>query len=247
MSHWETRRTQLGSLDCQIVERGSAADIAVVLCHGYGAPGDDLVSLAEVFIDYLGDAADRLRFIFPIAPLQPPELAPYGGRAWWAINMAALLAANQASTFSQLHDKTPPGIDSATQMLQSCVEAAILELGDGGRYVLGGFSQGAMLTMNTALMSALPPPEVLVQFSGTLICQVQWKQALDQGRLSQTDVIQSHGRQDPILPFSSAESLHGLLNGACQSAQMISFNGPHTIAGEALSQVAIRLKAMLNR
>jgi phospholipase/carboxylesterase len=208
MSKWGTRRTHLGSLDCQVVERGSAAEIAVLLCHGYGAPGDDLVSLAEVFIDYLGEAADRLRFIFPIAPMQPPELAPYGGRAWWAINMAALLAANQASAFSQLHDKTPPGIDSATQMLQSCVQAALDELADGGRYVLGGFSQGAMLTMNTALMSTLPPPEVLVQFSGTLICQTQWKQALDQGRLSQSDVIQSHGRQDPILPCRTPRTSH---------------------------------------
>jgi len=244
MSGWAARTEKVGQLDCRVIAHGDQAKIAVILCHGYGAPGEDLVSLAEVFIDFLGDWAADFRFIFPAAPLQPPEIAVFGGRAWWEINMAALFAASQASTFSQLHDKSPPGIDQATEMLVSTITQTLADLGGSGRYVLGGFSQGAMLTMNTTLVSRLPPPELLVQFSGTLVCGPQWKSHLDAGRLRQTGVIQSHGRQDPILPFSSAQTLFELIKDACQSAKFLPFNGPHTIPMEALSEVAVRLKAM---
>ena len=246
MTNWVARQETLGGLDCRIVEFGSKGEIAVILCHGYGAPGDDLVSLAEVLIDYLGETARRFRFVFPAAPLQPGELAAYGGRAWWEINMAALLAASQSKSFSQLHDKTPPGIDRATEMLVACIEETRAGLvGKDRRYVLGGFSQGAMLTMNTTLESDLTPPELLVQFSGTLVCRTRWDERIAEGRLRATDVIQSHGRIDPILPFSSAEALHELLAGRCRSAEFHPFNGPHTIPMEALSHVAGRLRTLV--
>lgn len=244
MSGWAAKSEKVGQLDCRVIEYGDRAKVAVILCHGYGAPGEDLVSLAEVFIDFLGDQAADFRFVFPAAPLQPAEIAVYGGRAWWEINMAALLAASQASAFSQLHDKTPPGIETATEMLVSTITQSLADLGGSGRYVLGGFSQGAMLTMNTTLLSDVPPPELLVQFSGTLVCQPQWQTQLDTGRLRQTEVVQSHGRQDPILPFSSAQTLFGLIENACKSAKFLAFNGPHTIPMDALGEVAVRLKAI---
>jgi len=143
-----------------------------------------------------------------------------------------------------LHDKSPPGIETATEMLVSTISQSLDDLGGSGRYVLGGFSQGAMLTMHTSLLSDVPPPELLVQFSGTLVCQSTWQTQLGAGRLRQTDVVQSHGRQDPILPFSSAQTLFGLIENACKSAKFLPFNGPHTIPMEALSEVAVRLKAI---
>lgn len=246
MSGWAAKTEQVGQLKCRVIQYGDQAKVAVILCHGYGAPGEDLVSLAEVFIDFLGDRAGDFRFVFPAAPLQPPEIAVYGGRAWWEINMAALLAASQASAFNQIHDKTPPGIETATEMLVSTITQTMAELGDSGRYVLGGFSQGAMLTMNTTLLADVPPPELLIQFSGTLVCQTDWQSQLDAGRLRETDVVQSHGRQDAILPFSSAQTLFRLIENACRDAKFIPFNGPHTIPMEALSEVAVRLKAMVS-
>jgi phospholipase/carboxylesterase len=246
MSGWLAKTEKVGQLDCRVIGHSDRSKIAVILCHGYGAPGEDLVSLAEVFIDFLDESSADFRFIFPAAPLQPPEIAVYGGRAWWEINMAALLAASQASAFSQLHDKTPPGIEASTEMLVSTIKQALADLGDGGRYVLGGFSQGAMLTMNTTLVSDVPPPEMLVQFSGTLVCQSQWQTQLDAGRLRQTDVVQSHGRQDPILPFASAQALFGMVENASRSAKFLAFNGPHTIPMEPLSEVAVRLKGMVS-
>ena len=59
--------TQLGSLHATIA---SASDdpphLAVILCHGYGAPGDDFVSLAdEITRRMSSDRARLLRFYFP--------------------------------------------------------------------------------------------------------------------------------------------------------------------------------------
>lgn len=239
----QIRSAMLGELECTVIDGGDAPEIAVVLCHGYGAPGDDLVGLAGALFDLLDDVAGRFRFVFPEAPLSPPELADYGGRAWWAINMAALLAASQSRTFSELHESSPPGAAEATELLAGCVHEVLSDLGGKKpQYVLGGFSQGAMLTANAVLSGEVPPPAMLVLFSGTLIRKPHWQDALLSGRLSRTRVLQSHGRLDPILPFSSAETLHRLIKASRSDAEFIAFDGPHTIPPAAVETLALRLR-----
>src|SRR6185295_4294398 len=60
----------------------AAAATTVVLLHGFGAPGDDLVSLARVI-----HPPPATRFVFPAAPL---ELAGMFGdaRDWWMLDLA---------------------------------------------------------------------------------------------------------------------------------------------------------------
>lgn len=246
MTAMTRRRERLGTLDCQVIDSGPRPALAIVLCHGFGAPGDDLVSLADAIVGEATPSARSVRFVFPAAPLQPPELAPYGGRAWWNINMAALLAASESKSFAQLHDAVPPGIDQAADALIACVEATLEQLaanadGHPPRYFLGGFSQGAMLTTHVALSGSVPAPETLIQLSGTLICRASWQAALEAGLLAETDVIQSHGTIDPILPFSSAEVLRQLVQPHCRQHTFIPFHGPHTIPMESITAIAAQL------
>jgi len=240
----ELRRHKYASLDTVVAQSGPSPTIPVILCHGYGAGGSDLVSLAEPLTDWLEEASEQFQFVFPAAPLSPPELAMYGGRAWWEINMSKLLAASQSGSFEELHDIEPPGIERATTLLAACVNEVLQKLGTTGPYVLGGFSQGAMVAMNAALRSNLPQPDLLIQFSGTVVCRPHWKAALAAGQLSKCSVLQSHGRQDAILPFSSAEVLSDLLEEANVDHQFIAFNGPHTIPMDALMQLAVKLKQL---
>jgi phospholipase/carboxylesterase len=240
----QLRHQQYGSLQCVVVESGVRPTIPVILCHGYGAPGNDLVSLVEPLADWLEDSIERFSFVFPAAPLAPRDMSMYGGRAWWAINMAALLAASETGKFSELHDVEPPGMADATSALVTCVSAVLEDAGPSRPYVLGGFSQGAMVTMNASLRSTLPPPKLLVQLSGTVVCRPKWQIALASGRLSDTFVLQSHGRQDTILPFQSAEVLRDLLVAADVDQQFVAFDGPHAIPMEPLMQLAIRLKRL---
>jgi phospholipase/carboxylesterase len=60
-------------------------------------------------------------------------------------------------------------------------------------------------------------------------------------------VLQSHGRQDPILPFSDAGLLRDLLLEAGLSVDFLPFDGPHTISEEALEHLGALLLALLKK
>ncbi|ELP35359.1 MAG TPA: lysophospholipase [Rhodopirellula baltica] len=248
--------SSFGELACTVVDGSDQPWLPVILCHGYGAPGDDLVGLTDYLIDKLGDAAKAVRFVYPVAPGDLADQGMPGGRAWWPLNMASLQQLLQTSQFDQLHDQTPPGIETASGQLVSVVQSVLNNMpadppacsgspsmgGETSRpYVLGGFSQGAMVTMNTALTGDIPPPDVLVQFSGTLVCGPQWIDAASKsgsGRLKATRVLQSHGTQDQILPFSSAATLADTLHEEALEWEFRAFQGPHTIEAGTLDHLA---------
>ena len=237
----EALRTQIASLDCIVVDGGTDPSIGVVICHGYGASYEDLAGLSNEWISLLGDQGGKFRFVFPDAPNSLAELGMPQGRAWWPINMARLAEAVQAATFEELHEHEPPGITEVRLALCETITAVKEQLvGDETPLVLGGFSQGAMLAMDTALRGYIAPPQLLIQFSGTVICRPQWQQAMD--RLSGTAVFQSHGTIDPILPYASAEALNQMLLTAGVENKFHSFQGPHTIDLESVTLTAEMLR-----
>lgn len=230
-------RTRIDSLDCIVVDGGPSPRIAVVICHGYGASYEDLAPLSGEWIGLLGENAGRFRFVFPDAHHTLADLGMPYGRAWWPINMARLAEAVQASNFDQLHQHEPPGIEEARQRLGGTIREVMESLdGEATPLVLGGFSQGAMLTMDTSLRGDVPSPQLLLQFSGTIICESQWRSSLK--RLKDAFVFQSHGKIDPILPYTSAVALNQMLTGAGISVDFHSFLGPHTIDVESVVRSA---------
>ena len=63
---------RLGDLDCIVVDTAgndSPPAAVAIFCHGFGAPGTDLVPLASVLARSLGDQVHQLRFVFPAAPM----------------------------------------------------------------------------------------------------------------------------------------------------------------------------------
>ncbi len=234
----------IGDLDCVVLDGGAEASIAVVVCHGYGAPGDDLVPFGAQWAQLLGADAAKFRFVFPYGPLTLAELGMPSARAWWPLNMQKLMLAVQAQQFDELHIHEPPGLETARNKLTGTIDRVMEWLaGDDPQLVLGGFSQGAMLTMDVALRGATPPPAVLIQMSGTLICRDQWRQAAP--RLAHTQIIQSHGTADPILPFDSATALRDLLTAEQLDVQFVPFAGPHTVGAEMLAACAHALQKLV--
>ena len=65
-----TQKLDVAGLTTRIVGP-TDAKTTVVLLHGFGAPGDDLVALAQ----FLAARAPQTRFVFPAAPLH--ILQPY--------------------------------------------------------------------------------------------------------------------------------------------------------------------------
>ena len=237
----EAQRVQLGPLDCIVVDGGPKPTALAILCHGFGAPGDDLANLASYLMQATGRAAESIRWIFPAAPIDLTDQGMPGGRAWWPLNMARLAMLFQTQSFEELHTETPPGLDEASSLLEQTITQAKEQLRkeadqESVPLLLGGFSQGAMVTLNVALASDACRPDVLVQYSGTLICRERWQEQAS--RLKAVPVIQTHGTADPILPFSSAELLRDVLVEAGVTVDFYAFDGPHTIEMQGIQAVA---------
>ena len=237
----------LGGLSCQVVDalpEGQDPQLVVVFCHGYGAPATDLVPLGPELIDLNADLGPVLQFIFPAAPLSLDELGLYGGRAWWQLDVARLTAAIERGESRILRDACPKGLEESRKMLNVLVEEVQQQTGlPTSKIVLGGFSQGAMLAIDVALRLPEPPGGLCI-YSGTLLCEEIWRElAAKRGRLP---VLQSHGHQDPILPFQAAEWLRDLLREAEMDVDFVPFQGVHVIPFEAIHKFAAMLGRIAN-
>jgi phospholipase/carboxylesterase len=206
---------------------GNGEGPAILLCHGFGAPGDDLVALARAI-----DAGPGVRWFFPEAPLE----LDWGGRAWWEIDLERRVALAARGQADQLRDETPPGLAEARAALEATLTA--LERHHGvrrDRLILGGFSQGAMLATEIAL-AAETPFAGLVILSGTLLSQDRWA-AGARARGSSLHVLMSHGRRDPLLRFEDAEALRALLEAGGASVAWVEHGGQHEIPPVVLDRL----------
>lgn len=236
------RRLTLVGLDVIVTggedREGGGDGPLVVLCHGFGAPGEDLVPLFRQLA-----VPREVRFAFPAAPLDlGAALGPAygGGRAWWMIDPSALAEASRGVR----RDRTrvvPEGLAEARNSLMALLD----ELGaQPEKTVLGGFSQGAMLSLDVALR--LPHRLAgLALMSGSIVAIDEWTPNLE--ALSGVPVMQSHGRGDPLLPFDVAEKLRDLLRGAGADVRWVEFSGGHTIVGSVLDALGTLVNHVANR
>ena len=237
--------TALGSLRCRVLDAlpaDSKPKKLVLLCHGYGASGDDLVDFGPMMMENSDVISNSCRFIFPAAPHDLAHLGMPGGRAWWPINMARLAEMQQTRDFHELTHLEPPGLAEASVMLRECIDAALAQNNlREADLIVGGFSQGAMVTTSVTLSGLRPA--VLAIFSGTLLHRTEWARLADLHPGCR--VIQSHGYQDPLLPMSAAVELKDLLNHAGFDVTFTEFHGGHTIPMPALTSLQSAIEACL--
>lgn len=188
-------------------ERGGTA---VVLLHGYGASGDDLVSLARSL------AHPRTRYLVPAGPLALPN----GGRAWWPFKARSAYNAEQELLVPS--EQLLP----ARARVQGVLRTVRERYAPDALYLLG-FSQGAMLALDVALQSS-PAVDRLAVLSGALL--VPSSAQLHQARTARPSVFVSHGRDDRVLRFAGAEHLVAELKSADYAVIFSPFNGGHEIS-----------------
>ena len=220
----------------QQLDESVSPKLVVILCHGFGAPGTDLVGLGPELLDSHVSIAGAVQFIFPEAPLSLDGVGMSGARAWWQLDMERLLAAAQGGTFRDLRNDRPDGLPEAREKLMALIDEVRERTGlPMSRIVLGGFSQGSMLATDVALRLAEPPAYLCV-WSGTLLSEDVWRElAAKRGPLN---VLQSHGRHDPILPFEAAIWLREMFDESGFDVDFIEFPGIHTIPHPALVSFA---------
>jgi phospholipase/carboxylesterase len=206
---------------------------AIVLLHGFGAPGDDLVSLSDEL-----DPPEDTWLIFPEGPLDLSEhMGPICAdrRGWWltdSIRLQLAMFTEQPQLAAQVAGHLR---ETARPALTAFLDALQAELGIGPeRIVLGGFSQGAILTLDCLLCDDRPWSGLLF-LSGTLV-------DLDELRKRSTEragmhVLISHGRLDPILPFALAKQLHDELTRAGWDTHFVPYEGSHGIPPVVLQAI----------
>jgi phospholipase/carboxylesterase len=201
--------------------RGGGDGPLVVMLHGFGAPGDDLVPLARVI-----PAPAGTRWLFPAAPHPLP--GPFaGGRAWWMVDFERRERLRWLGREAEMSREVPEGLVEARDGVTALLEAALPALGARpGATVLGGFSQGAMLACDVALRDPRPWAG-LALLSPTLIAAPEWEALAP--RRAGLPVFMSHGRADPLLPFPFSERLRDLLTGAGLAVTWRPFEGGHEV------------------
>jgi phospholipase/carboxylesterase len=241
--HSQSRR--IGRLECAVVDdlpQGVKPELEVVLCHGFGAPGDDLVPIGHEILRAAPHLAEKVQFIFPAAPLSLDDQGLYGGRAWWPLNVARLAEAIERGELRDQRTHLPAELPLARDRLLETLQVLQQETGlPLSRFVLGGFSQGSMVAAEVALR--LPQsPAALIIWSGTLLCEEVWRELAKKHR--GLPVLQSHGRVDPILPIEGAQWLRDLLEEAGAEVEFLEFYGPHTIPMSALQRTVALLERL---
>jgi phospholipase/carboxylesterase len=158
---------------------GGKPDYLVILSHGYGADGNDLIALAPYWQQLLPGAA----FVAPNAP-ERCEMSPIGYQ-WFGITGL------DPDTLYQ-------GVTRAAPTLDAFIDRELERAGlDESRLALVGFSQGTMMSLHVGLRRAKAPAAIL-GFSGALAGPEQ----LAAEMRVKPPVMMIHGDSDDMLPVT---------------------------------------------
>ncbi len=161
---------------------GNAPQQLVILCHGVGADGNDLIGLAPYFAKVLPDAM----LIAPNAP-EAYDMAPMGYQ-WFSLD--------EATAETRL-----AGTQAAAPALNAFIDRQLEILGlDDSQLALVGFSQGTMMALHVALRREKRMAGV-IGYSGALVGE----ELLLSEVISRPPVLLVHGQMDDIVPPDSLD------------------------------------------
>ena len=197
---------------------GARPERLVVLLHGLGANGNDLIGLA----DQWRHLSPTTAFLSPDAP-EPCDMAPFGYQ-WFS-----------------LQDRSPERIEAGVRAAAPLVDAFIDEHCQArqiapDRVALLGFSQGCMMSLFVGLRRQSAVAAV-VGYSGVLVAP----QKLADEIVSRPPVLLVHGEADPVVPFQMLAAAQGGLEAVDVEVQAVGRPG----LGHGIDEEGIRHGAAL--
>jgi phospholipase/carboxylesterase len=194
-----------------------------VLLHGVGSNEQDLFSLAP-FLD------PRLLIISARAP----HVVGPGAFAWYHIEFTPKDFIND-----------PAESEASRKIMCNFVAEAIEAYGaDPQRVILGGFSQGAIMTLSVAITQ----PKLLrgaCVFSGRLLPEMK-AIAAPASEMSGLPILVSHGTLDQVLPIWLGRETRDYLSTLPVELSYHEYPVPHTIGEQGLADAAKWLTAVID-
>jgi phospholipase/carboxylesterase len=188
-------------LDHLLRPAAGEADGALVLLHGRGADEHDLFGLLDLL-----DPERRLLGITPGGPLALPP----GGRHWYRLG--------------GIPTPEPETFLATAPLLASFLDALPVP---ADRVVLGGFSQGAVMSWAMALGPERPRPAGVLALSGFLPRVPGFP--LDPARLRGLPVAIAHGALDPVIPARFGAEAAEAMEAAGAALVRLETPVPHTV------------------
>ena len=193
---------------------GGAAQQLVILLHGVGADGKDLIELAP----HLGQIFPNAAFVAPNAPNRYDQ--GLSGYQWISSGIRVEAEAVEA-------------VKAAADRLNAFIDEELRSTGLGPQNLaLTGFSQGTMMSLYTAPRRAQPIAGVL-GYSGRLVGGDQ----LAAETVSRPPIFLAHGEMDPVVPVESMDVAEKVLSESGFSVQTLRCpNLGHSIDEDGLVQ-----------
>jgi len=198
--------------------RSGPARALVVLLHGYGADGNDLIGLGRAWQELLPQAA----FVSPHAP-EPCGQAP-AGRQWFAL------------TFRDPNERWL-GANKAAPVLEAFLRTELERRNlPPSALALVGFSQGTMMALHVGLRRA-PPPFAIVGYSGLLVVPPDTNpEKLAAEIKAHPPVLLIHGDRDELIP---PQALYHAASGLAALGIPVEWHMSHGI-GHGIDQEGMR-------
>ena len=198
----------------------------VILLHGYGADGNDLIGIGEVLAEYLPE----VKFLAPNAP--DPCINNPLGYQWCPIPR---LDGSSEESAAQ-------AMARAVDLLNAYLDDVAVEEGIGpDRTVLVGFSQGAMMGLHVGPRRAQALAGI-VGFSGWLAAP----ERLPSEIRTRPSVLLVHGDIDDVVPPAALPAAaEGLTAAGIQVTTHVSGGMGHGIAPDGLGLALRRIQEVL--
>jgi len=202
---------------------GQPATQAVILLHGYGADGSDLISLGQ----HWGTMLPEATFIAPNAPT-PCAGSPFGFE-WFPLEI----------------DRAASRLDGARQaaaVVREFLDDLWTQTGIAPqRTILAGFSQGAMMALHVGT-SLEQPLAGIIAFSGAFVPA----EGFAEGGFAKPPVALIHGEHDQVLdPDLSRQAAVALKQAGIEVLLHISPDAAHGIAPDGLDVATSFLRSRL--
>lgn len=190
-----------------------APEGALILWHGRGADEHDLYPLFDIL--------DPHRLLIGVTTRGPLALPP-GGAHWYAVHEVGY---PDPSTFTPTYEVATAWLDDWLENHEIPIERA----------VIGGFSQGCVMSYALALGEGRPRPAGIMGLSGFIPTVPGWK--MSPSNAAGLPVAIGHGTYDPVIGVEWGRAARDELEGVGAEVTYREYLLPHTIDPSFLDEV----------